>query len=670
MATSFQRYFREEIENDEVERNSLSVTDEDGNELLDQNGQSGKRRQLSSPMLDVATSRLNGSASAPAKASGIHEYENDHEEDMNAFRFPASFDDLPSEENESPQMAAAVLNAVVNGDSDDEDQQPGSMSRHTSHSKRKRLRQTSRLEPVDPNHSFQSIHSGEKKGSPLTNNTDAAQQRSDDESKQEDDKKASQPPPLPPKAPPNPHLQLIKNTLTSAWRKFDKALSVDPNSSKKRVWNMFALLVVTLNCTIVPLRMGWGQHQLWWIPIDLLTDLVTLIDMFLFSISMYVKDGAKVHEFRFTVRHYVFSWYFLFDALSIIPIDIIGWFVGGYSFFRLNRMLRLTREKYYFETIEELFPQIKPTIIRLLRSIVFTLNCAHFIACSFFLITSSQGEGVMSVDFIPGKVFLLRMNPWAQYIRCFYWALVTMTGYQNTQPQTNIEVAFSLCVSAVGLSLYITIIGTVGSLMSNLDASKQYFISRMDQINAFMNFRELPNDMQEQIREYYTYLWKSRRSLNESNVFIDLPMHLQIEVAMKLNEKFIKKVDIFQGAEQQFIERIVVKMKPKLALPNVFIVRQGEIGREMYLISKGEVEVVLGNGLIVATLPEGKIFGEIALLENCRRNASIRAKSHCDLFVLSKKDFTDALEAFPLQKERVADLARRKKEETAAKNKK
>lgn len=468
----------------------------------------------------------------------------------------------------------------------------------------------------------------------------------------------------------NPQWKFIKSSLVSGYRKIDKLLSVDPDSTKKRVWNIIALIFVTLNCIMIPLRIGWGQHQLYWIPVDLLIDLVTIIDIILFSMSMYIRDGAKVHEFRLTAKKYITSKYFLIDLISILPIDIIGWFVGYYSFFRLNRLIRLIREKYYFETIEELFPNINPTIIRLLRSILFTLTAAHFTACCFFFIMSTQGATNMSVDFIPAKVFyLLDLNFFQQYIRSFYWAIVSMTGYSNTQPQSNYEVLFSLCVSSIGLSLYITIVGTVGSLITNIDASKQYFISRLDEINAFMNFRQLPSEIQDQVREYYTYLWKSRRSLNESKVFADLPIHLQIEVAMKLNEKFIMKVDIFQGAEQQFIERIVLQMRPKLALPGVFVVRQGEIGREMYLISKGEVEVVLGNGLIVATLPAGKIFGEIALLENCRRNASIRAKTYCDLFILSKKDFTEALEAFPDQKARVAELARKKIEETAARNK-
>jgi CRP-like cAMP-binding protein len=53
------------------------------------------------------------------------------------------------------------------------------------------------------------------------------------------------------------------------------------------------------------------------------------------------------------------------------------------------------------------------------------------------------------------------------------------------------------------------------------------------------------------------------------------------------------------------------------------------------------VEVVVGKGeqqKVVANLGEGSFFGEIALLFESKRTASIRAKTYCDLFVLRKAD--------------------------------
>ena len=50
---------------------------------------------------------------------------------------------------------------------------------------------------------------------------------------------------------------------------------------------------------------------------------------------------------------------------------------------------------------------------------------------------------------------------------------------------------------------------------------------------------------------------------------------------------------------------------------------------------------------MVATLGEGNFFGEISLLTSAPRNATVRAKSYCDFFVLDKADFTRVLRDRP-----------------------
>jgi len=81
--------------------------------------------------------------------------------------------------------------------------------------------------------------------------------------------------------------------------------------------------------------------------------------------------------------------------------------------------------------------------------------------------------------------------------------------------------------------------------------------------------------------------------------------------------------------------------------PGDIVLRKGEIGSELYLISRGEVEVVDDAGHVVATLGEGNFFGEISLLTSAPRNATVRAKTYCDFFVLDKSDFMRVLRERP-----------------------
>jgi NADH dehydrogenase len=91
------------------------------------------------------------------------------------------------------------------------------------------------------------------------------------------------------------------------------------------------------------------------------------------------------------------------------------------------------------------------------------------------------------------------------------------------------------------------------------------------------------------------------------------------------------------------------------------IIRQGEIGRELFMIKRGEVEVYLpaGNGgqeRTIAVLRRGEAFGEKAILQDTRRNASVRARTAVDVLVLSREDFKMLVEQFAVLNDYFDDL--------------
>jgi glucose-6-phosphate 1-dehydrogenase len=110
-----------------------------------------------------------------------------------------------------------------------------------------------------------------------------------------------------------------------------------------------------------------------------------------------------------------------------------------------------------------------------------------------------------------------------------------------------------------------------------------------------------------------------------------------------LNRETLEKVPLFDGADPVLLGSLVMALKSVVFQPGDIVIRKGEIGSELYLISRGEVEVIDDAGHVVATLEQGNFFGEISLLTSAPRNATVRAKSYCDFFVLDKSDFTRIL---------------------------
>eukprot|EP01006_Ploeotia_vitrea_P017570 TRINITY_DN48773_c0_g1_i1.p1 TRINITY_DN48773_c0_g1~~TRINITY_DN48773_c0_g1_i1.p1 ORF type:complete len:542 (+),score=56.35 TRINITY_DN48773_c0_g1_i1:27-1652(+) len=423
-------------------------------------------------------------------------------------------------------------------------------------------------------------------------------------------------------------------------------------------WDLLLFCVVVVTGFVVPLRIGF-RLEAWkgWLGCDILTDCLLIADVFICALTTYEVDGEVIRDRRAILRNYLRTWLF-FDVVSVLPLELLAIFYRYYTpLFRVNRLARMIRLTYYFSQWEKV-TSLKPSVIRIFKSTFVIVFLAHFIGCGFFLVILIEEEDAQK-DFT-GTENIRSKGLGSQYIRAFYWSFVTMTGYNNTNPHTQLETLFSIFVTMVGISLFATIIGTVGSLVTNLDSSALYFRQKMDGINDYMKYKRIPQDLQNEVRNYYTYLWKSGKGLDKNKVLDDLPPYLKNKMSVILNSEIIKKVPLFRQCKDdtEFINEIVKCLKPRVCLPNSFVVRKGEVGNEMFFISRGELNVVSDDDKVVFTLKDGGFFGEIALLYDTKRTASIVARTYCDMFVLTKDDFKKVMKKFPQQSDGIKTIAK------------
>ncbi|HME10889.1 MAG TPA: cyclic nucleotide-binding domain-containing protein [Bryobacteraceae bacterium] len=103
--------------------------------------------------------------------------------------------------------------------------------------------------------------------------------------------------------------------------------------------------------------------------------------------------------------------------------------------------------------------------------------------------------------------------------------------------------------------------------------------------------------------------------------------------------------------------------------PGEVIVRQEEAGVCAYFIQDGQVEVVRneqGKDQVIATLGKDEYFGEMALLSNAPRNATVRALKETRVAALGKENFVRLLAVMPATKESVLQTVQARAKEVAA----
>jgi glucose-6-phosphate 1-dehydrogenase len=125
-----------------------------------------------------------------------------------------------------------------------------------------------------------------------------------------------------------------------------------------------------------------------------------------------------------------------------------------------------------------------------------------------------------------------------------------------------------------------------------------------------------------------------------------------------LTDEVLHKVPIFKDGDPLFLSQVIMALRPRVAAPGEVLVRKGDMGREMYVIVRGEVEVLDEAGKLIGTLSDGAAFGELALLMHRPRAASVRAKTTCDLMALDKSAFARILHDHPQFADSVLKMAK------------
>jgi CRP-like cAMP-binding protein len=94
------------------------------------------------------------------------------------------------------------------------------------------------------------------------------------------------------------------------------------------------------------------------------------------------------------------------------------------------------------------------------------------------------------------------------------------------------------------------------------------------------------------------------------------------------------------------IDMLMTCLKPMRVFKNFEIIKQGDPGDAFYLIASGRVSVWVNKGdhrVRAAGLRSDEYFGEMALISNEPRNATVMAEMMTELFVMQKADFDKIL---------------------------
>lgn len=440
-----------------------------------------------------------------------------------------------------------------------------------------------------------------------------------------------------------------------------RGMTLHPDGDARRRWECLVALLVVLSVALIPLTVAFqeeldAQNLVGFSVVERLIDALFCLHIILNFRTAVIFERCLITDARAIAWSYCKGWFWM-DLVASFPFDLFlqtedasSKASGGFRLARLIRLGRLVRVASFARM------RMSSNGMRLLKLCFYLVTLAHWLGCAWYFVSKIEdfGDDEFSVG---GRDQMMDCHPaidgtdrnvvecqpiadlWTLYIFAFRWGLASLASLGgDLKPATVPQNILTILVTILGFYVTSYIMGQVYSIILNLDVANNHFISMMQDAENWFKLRQFPADMREQISRYLIHNFDTTKGMDESQLLLALPRRLRQDVQYYLNRELITSLPLLHGLDDRIVLCISDKLRREVCMPGDRIVRQGDIGDEMYFISSGECEcAVYGRG-VVAVKHAGEFFGEIALFMSGMRTATVTARTLCELMVLTKTD--------------------------------
>lgn len=130
----------------------------------------------------------------------------------------------------------------------------------------------------------------------------------------------------------------------------------------------------------------------------------------------------------------------------------------------------------------------------------------------------------------------------------------------------------------------------------------------------------------------------------------------------KRRADLIADIGLFAGCSQKELARIGSLLTEVSLKAGKVLCKQGDPGTEAFIIASGQCDVVL-NGKKLATIGPGQVVGEMSMIDQAPRSATVTASEDMTVYVLESREFWSMVSESPLiARKLLKNLAQRLRE--------
>jgi len=447
-------------------------------------------------------------------------------------------------------------------------------------------------------------------------------------------------------------------------------LIIRHDSFYRMAWDMMIMLLLGYICVSMPYALGFGQSDAL-DTVDRVFDMIFCVDVVLnFRTSYCDRDETIVVDGCQIAKKYLKSW-FLLDFVSSVPFDMItagimpnltparllkiGKIAKVMKLLRISKMLSVLAESELMEKVDEKSTsRTHQTFVRIMKLVCMAFLVGHWLACFGAAVDTSSLDVYFSGD--PEEPTDLQ-----RYLAAMYWAMTTLStvGYGDITPKTDSERAYAMVAMIIGGALYGYVIGSVTSIVTDMDLNARAFHERMELIQSWLDRHdEIPKLLRRRLRKHFKRTLAAKAAMDDSSVVSELSPELRSDTAFFLINENVRHHCMFNAVPNSALAKLVEVLQKNHASSNEFVVKFGDPGIAMYILVDGVARYDKGvkwypanaesKGSRFEKIVPGDSFGEeivFSMEENYLY--SVVTISNCELHSISEDGFQERFQNMP-----------------------
>lgn len=447
---------------------------------------------------------------------------------------------------------------------------------------------------------------------------------------------------------------LSGTTLSSRKRNKHSGCLFRVNDPWRTRWDLFIILLALYNSVSVPLEVGFEfeESYLGLKVVGYCFDFFFAMDIVVNFRTAYLdEEGKEVTRPRAIAWMYASSGRLVVDVLATFPFEILANIIGEFmptgklklvKLLKLVRLIRLRRIITYLHTTHSF-----KVVMRGITILYILFLYVHMSGCLWVAITERE-------FWFPTKDMhhetLYYSDTLSRYVTCLYYGTLLLLG-ADILPVTVLQVVYSTVFLLAAAILTALIYGHMMVLLETLAERRD---KRTQEIEVSLKSLEsigVSRELQAQVQFYLTGSYDFRRQQGEFKELLEaLSPSFRFQISIYLFEPALSRCLRIKGVSKM-AEVVAGRLSAHVSKPETTLVRIGDKSKHLFLISAGDYAVSTLNAdaeeVETGTLGPGDYFGEVGIIMEGHRSATVASISFGTYATLPKDDVLDVFQMNP-----------------------